>query len=83
MEAAGSLVILAWLHPQLALVNLSLQHGRVSSVLTQERVHFFIPVPSLLLLHKVFAASISSLFTMGAITNKAVMFSIAYLTLYA
>lgn len=38
---------------------------------------------SFLLLHKELAASISSLCTMGAITNRAVMFSIACLTLYA
>lgn len=82
MEAAGLLVILAWLHLQLALEILSLQHDWVSSTLTHEHEHFFNPAPSFLLLHKILAASISNLYTMGAITNQAVMFSIAYLTLY-
>lgn len=83
LEVAGLPVISAWLHPQLALENLSLQRGWVSSMLTHEHAHFFNPAPSFLLLHKVFAASISSLCTVGAITNQAVMFSIAYLTLHA
>lgn len=82
VEATGSLVISAWLHPQLALENLSLQHSRVSSMLTHEHARFFNPAPSFLLLHKVLAALLSSLYAMGAIANQAVMFSIAYLTLY-
>lgn len=82
-ESVGLTVISAWLHLQLALENLSLQHGQVSSMLTHEHAGFFNPAPSFLPLHKVLAALISSLCTMGAITNRAVMFSIAYLTLYA
>lgn len=82
-ESVGLPEISAWLHLQLALENLSLQHSQVSSMLTHERAGFFNPAPSFLPLHKVLAALISSLCTMGAITNRAVMFSIAYLTLYA
>lgn len=44
-EAAGSPVILAWLHPQVALENLSLEHGYVSSTLIHEHAHCFNPVP--------------------------------------
>lgn len=38
-------VILAWLHLQVALENLSLQHGCVSSPLSHEHVHSFNPEP--------------------------------------
>lgn len=45
VEAEGSPVLLAWLHPQVALENLSLQHGCVSSPLTHEHAHCFNPAP--------------------------------------
>lgn len=45
MEAGGSPVILAWLDPQVALENLSLQQGCASSPLTHEHAHCFIPEP--------------------------------------
>lgn len=66
----------------MALEELSLPRSWVSSTLTRERACFY-PVPNFLLLPEVLTASISRLGAVKAVTSQAVMFSIAYFTLYA